>query len=98
MGIPRRDRKKKGSKGRAQKYHAKRRFRERLGCDWSSGRIQSLKYKIIFGKGEFIEAQSNRLSVWRVEGPGKKLIDVIYDKDRKTIVTVLPENWQTEST
>lgn len=43
------------------------------------------------GNGIFIEKQSNRVTVWDLS-LNSSVYRVVYDKDRKRIVTVLPPN------
>tara|TARA_Y100000034_G_scaffold91156_1_gene109940 strand:+ start:1008 stop:1268 length:261 start_codon:yes stop_codon:yes gene_type:complete len=82
--------KQKISKTKAQRIHAKKRFVERYGLDFTRHvrrefcrRIQKQE------KARFIERQSTRVSVWDVEYE-EKIYRVVYDKIRKSIVTVLP--------
>jgi hypothetical protein len=77
--------------------HAKVRFIERTGI----GLTDELHEKILSGirgnKYQFVEKQSNRVSLWKVpiekEGEMKNYI-VFYDKMRRSLITVLTmEMW-----
>lgn len=74
-------------KARSQKIHSERRSVERLGFvfdhSWAVSDIQN-------GVGEFVKKQSNRVSVWKIKQGGKEFY-ACYDKQRKTIATVLDE-------
>ena len=76
------------SKKKLVKIHFQKRSLERVGV--------LLNEKIIIdsiqkNKLEFIERQSNRITVWRYIFMDKKY-RVVYDKTRKQIVTILNEN------
>lgn len=87
----------KKNKAKSQKKHAKRRFYERFGLLIEENDLNHIRNKIQEGDGELVEKQSNRVSKWRV--PFKdSIFTVIYDKMRKTIVTVLPNEENDEKT
>ena len=76
---------KRKSKKKSQQIHAQNRCRQRFGCGFNE---KQLVNRIIAGETELVEKQSNRVSIHRVliqENPA----NVVYDKTRKTIVTVL---------
>ena len=66
------------------------RAKERLGMDVNKEIRQSLIAKIQNNKLEFVERQSVRITVWRTILNGIN-VRLVYDKNRKTIVTVLIE-------
>ena len=71
--------------------HAQKRFYERFNVDMSEDDIYTMSNLIREGRCEFIEKQSNRISLFYVNYNDKKY-EVVYDKSRKSIVTVLPED------
>jgi hypothetical protein len=86
------------TKSQAERQHAKRRARERYGIAFNSQMNKNLIAQIQRGEARLVRRQSQRVSVWDVEiagGPAR----VVYDRDRKQIVTFLPlalEPWQKE--
>ena len=78
-----------GDKAKAQRRHAKTRALQRYDLDLSREDLEELVRQIQLGKAEFILRQSCRVSFFAVELRGQKF-PVVYDKQRKTIVTVLP--------
>jgi len=77
------------SKAKCQKSHAIRRFRERFGVHISKNDYQAYVRQIQEGNAKFLEKQSNRISVFEIIVQGES-VRVCYDKERKSIVTVLP--------
>lgn len=69
--------------------HAKRRAFERYGMSLNRKDIDEMVHQIQSGKAIFIEKQSIRVSKFAVVVRDTKMV-AIYDKVRKTIVTVLP--------
>jgi len=69
--------------------HAARRAWEREGFDFHHDRQLQAVRQIQAGEAEHYETQSNRVSLWWVTIDGHRL-KVVYDKYRKTIVSVLP--------
>lgn len=67
--------------------HAIRRAYERLDIilDYDKA-VSDIQRK----KGKFIKKQTNRVTVWKLEQDGKEFY-ACYDKQRKTIATVLEE-------
>ncbi|MEI7475700.1 MAG: hypothetical protein WCK67_13075 [bacterium] len=43
------------------------------------------------GKADFIERKSNRLTIWAINYENQTLV-FVYDKERKSIATVLPKD------
>lgn len=74
----------------AQRFHAKKRATQRYGLTLTTEKQQAIVRLIQLGRGRFIRNQSNRVSVWAVEYGGM-ILPVVYDKNRKVLVTVLPQ-------
>lgn len=83
-------------KRKAQQKHAVRRFAQRHGEFVGQDRFLEMVHSIQEGRATFIEKQSNRVSVFDV-ALGEKIVRVVYDKHRKTIVTALPDSARTDS-
>lgn len=79
------------SKSSSQIQHFKKRMYERHGLVIGKNEYNKILNNVKSGDAEFVEKQSLRVSKYIVEYNGIKLI-VIYDKQRKTLVTVLPNN------
>ena len=78
----------KKSKSKCQEIHAKKRAYQRFGIDLDT---ELLVKDIQYNKLQFIEKQSNRVTVWRKIDKEEQLdIVVLYDKLRKQIITVMP--------
>jgi len=84
-----------------QKDHAKRRFAERLGVKLSQFLNDMLLNKIYTNQCKLVEKQSNRINVYEVTfmprlidmingDPIEMTVHLVFDKYRKTIVTVSP--------
>ena len=78
------------TKKAAQRVHATRRAYERYGLDLHRRDIDALVRMIQRGNGVCIGKSSNRVTLWELEYAGNRL-PVVYDRKRKTIVTVLPD-------
>lgn len=82
------------SKAASQFRHAARRAQERYGLDLNKDRYRQLCQFVQDGHGECLGKQSNRLTVWRIvvplDGGIHLTCNVVYDKQRHTIVTFLP--------
>lgn len=70
--------------------HAKRRAGERHGVNLHQDLLTKLVKQIQTGEAEYVSCQSRRVSKWWVTTPDGKRLPVVYDGDRKTIITVLP--------
>ncbi len=79
----------KRSKKIAERNHAKRRFLGRYGLVLSKPLRKMIIESIQTGKGTLVEKQSKRVSLWKNVVPGLPDAVVVYDKERKEIVTVL---------
>jgi len=75
------------SKAKAQRRHAKRRARERLGIKLHDDLLIRMVRRIQAGEMDFHSKQSNRVSRYLDEIDGEKVL-VVYDRKRKNIVTV----------
>jgi hypothetical protein len=93
MRHHRRKRRKGRSKGDCQTVHAKRRGLERYQIEATENDLRHIVNLIQKNKATFVSRQSLRVSIWDVGvdfGTGDKTVRVVYDRDRKTIVTFLP--------
>lgn len=79
---------KRNSKEYAQYRHAIRRAKERVGIDLTITEIRALVKQIQSGGAEFVNKQTNRVSVFKLTLHGKETL-VVYDSSRHTIVTFL---------
>ena len=75
------------SKKKNVKMHFRRRSLERVGVVLDE---HALIKKIQSHNLEFVYSQSNRRKVYRTEFMGKSYL-VIYDKERKQLITIFPE-------
>lgn len=77
------------SKAKAQRRHAQRRARGRYGVHLNRADLDAMVRQIQAGKATFLRRQSGRVSLFAVDMQGLR-VPVVYDRKRKTIVTVLP--------
>jgi hypothetical protein len=70
--------------------HAKKRAGERYGIDLNKDARREIVNMIQRGGAEFVSKQSNNRSLWRVQYQDQAL-NVVYDKQRGTMCTVLPK-------
>jgi hypothetical protein len=75
------------TKTEALRRHTKRRALQRHGLTLNRHDLRELAS--LARTGIHLDRRSNRVSKKRIEFRGRTL-DVVYDHDRKTIVTVLP--------
>jgi hypothetical protein len=84
----------------AERIHAKRRALERYNLGLNREQLNELTQMIQQGKSRFLEKQSLRVSIHELQAFDRTLY-VVYDKNRKTIITFLPlqyiENLETPS-
>ena len=80
----------KKSRTNKQRNHAKRRFKQRYGIDFNQQMRQEFRRLIQSNQCVLVEKQSNRISIWDVTYEGN-VYRIVYDKQRKNVVTVLPE-------
>lgn len=79
-------------KSKAQRIHALYRIEERIGSEVSS---KQLVKHIQDGEAEFLYKPSKRLSVFRFTNERVDIV-VVYDKNRKQVVTVYPYSGSNE--
>lgn len=80
-------------KRKSQERHARRRASERLGLNLNSEHYSAIISRIQRNTDvEFVGRQSNRVTLWRVHFNEKEFI-AVYDKHRKSLVTVLLPEW-----
>lgn len=73
-----------------QRIHSKRRAHQRLGLDLTTADLNEIVNDIQDNKAKFIERLSNSRSIFRVLIKDR-LAYVVYDKERKSICTVLAD-------
>jgi len=88
--MRRRKTRNKRNKTKDMKRHFRVRCLQRLGENVSETEMLEIVDLIQKQEGTFVETQSHRISVWDVLFRSKT-IRVIYDKTRKSVVTVLGE-------
>jgi hypothetical protein len=91
-GNPRKKSKKLKNKVFSQQKHAVRRAEERYGLHLSGSDLNGIKNQIQNGGAEFLEKQTNRVSVFSVATPNGS-VPVVYDNQRHTVVSFLPETY-----
>lgn len=77
------------SKAKGLRRHAKRRAYERYGIVIGNSRLEKVVKAIQRNKGKFIQRYSNRVTEWEVTLE-EEVCRVLYDKERKQIITFLP--------
>lgn len=87
-------------KAKTIKQHARRRFHERYGITLTTDQERKLIRQIQSGYATLIEKQSNNRSVFRVKLKTDRqdvldTVTVVYDKIRRSIVTVFPPDEKT---
>lgn len=85
----RRKKKKSKTKQQAERAHCKQRFLERYGIEFNRHMRREFERLIQTSQTHLIKKQSNRVSIHDVIYEGI-VYRVVYDRNRKTIVTVLP--------
>lgn len=70
--------------------HAKKRAEERYGLDLNKQARHEIVNMIQTNQAEFVAKQSNTRTLWRVNYQDQSL-NVVYDKARSTMCTVLPK-------
>jgi len=78
----------------AQVNHAKRRAYQRFGIRLTHAEYIDMIRQIKKGSAKFVRRQSNRVSVFEVWLPDLTTAHAVYDKQRHTIVTLLPVEWE----
>ena len=75
-----------------QRIHAKKRALERYDLELTRTDMEAMVKQIMDNEVDtFYRSSTNRNTLHKVTWEGRTLI-VVYDKDRKTIVTFLPED------
>lgn len=75
----------------SQRIHAKRRIKQRLGITLTTEDLENIIYNIQIKRDcYFIDKQSNRVTRFFVNYKNKNFI-AVYDKIRKSIITILTE-------
>lgn len=78
----------------AVEMHAKKRAEERYGVSLNSEDRRDIVKMIQNGEADFVAKQSNTRSLFKVDFEGSPL-NVVYDKARHALRTVLPQNaWE----
>lgn len=82
-------------KGQCQMWHFKKRLRERLGIKISDDDYKRIVSVLKNGKEDetysfkYIHRQSQRLKVYELTIKGYEPVEIIYDNNRKQIITVM---------
>lgn len=77
-------------KADSMRVHANRRFMERHNIALTDQLHNEIVDTIQCAKAKCIRKQSNRVTVFEIQVDGKD-IEVCYDRNRKTLITVLPD-------
>jgi hypothetical protein len=85
------------SKKKAQRSHFRRRCAERIGVYASKRLNDKIVKDIQSGRARFVKRSSLRVTIWHVDIGGQP-VEVVYDKQRKVIVTVLTPAWPIKET
>lgn len=75
------------------RLHFKKRLKQRYGIEINREGIEYIVRQIQSQNCEFVIKQSLRVTIFDVMYENKK-IRVVYDKNRKTLITALKPNWQ----
>lgn len=81
----------RSSKAQTQRRHAIRRAHERHGLQLTRQDLNDIVRQIQSDKATFVERQSLRVSLFDVV-VHERSVRVVYDRQRKTIVSFLPES------
>jgi hypothetical protein len=82
------------TKATAQKQHARRRFRDRLGVCLTKNKHRELVNQIRAGKLAMVKEQSKRVKLYRATISGEE-VNLVYDATRSLIITVFLSNQST---
>ena len=72
-----------------ERKHCRKRAQERFGIEFTRDLRENTIFAIKHNIGRMVRKQSNRVSIWEKVVPGHPEIQVVYDKERREIVTVL---------
>jgi len=86
----------KAGKRDAQRAHARRRARERLGIDLKPHVESDIIRRIEEGEAKLARKQSLRVHVYFLEVEGQE-VAVVYDRARKTVVTLFDADWERQN-
>lgn len=81
------------TKKKCQIRHSKKRSIERYGVELSNKDLEQIVSIIQKGGGRFLMRDSNRVTIWAVPYLNREF-KVAYDKERKTIATCLPMEFE----
>lgn len=87
-------RNKQHTKKQNERQHATRRAALRFGIHWNRHKLRQFKKDIANSKWPTIEKQSNRITIFSAVIDEQK-VAVVYDKQRKEVVTFMPLEWAT---
>lgn len=79
-----------GSKKKSERLHARRRARERYGIEVGAHTRRRIIQAIQAGRSKPVRRTSNRNTVHDVTLDDELVVRVVYDNQRKEIVTFLP--------
>lgn len=82
-------RRRKITKSTAQRLHAKRRAKQRYGLELKREDLAAIARQIQSGHSTCVAKQSVRVTIHRLEWQGT-YFEVVYDRERKNVVTFLP--------
>lgn len=71
--------------------HAKKRAEERYGVNLNKHTRREIVSKIQSNQAKFVAKHSNNRTLWKVPH-GEETLNVVYDKKRQTVCTVLPKD------
>jgi len=86
-----RRKKRKFPKGKAEFFHANKRFRERWGINWTLKKERAALNKIKDGGAELYQVLSNRVRIYWIVIERKRIPILVDMKRRKVITAFLPE-------
>ncbi len=75
----------------SQIRHAQLRFSQRTSIYLSKDVMARFVRQIQVGSASFVQRQSNRVTIWDILD-GETTYRVVYDRDRKNIVTIIPND------
>lgn len=78
------------TKKESERIHARRRAAERYAVRWNSAHNTDVRRQIKEGIALLLRKQSLRVSLYEVTLPDGQTAHVVYDRQRKEVVTLLP--------
>ena len=82
------------NKRQAQRVHALRRARQRLGVRWSEEDLRHIAHLVTRNESRLVRRESNRISIREVEYAGLRFC-IAWDHSRRQVATVLPVREET---